>query len=295
MREPIFMRNLPSRPQPLWLYLRNSDHARRRPGGNDSGVAIATNDRLRAFVDLLLDNLDDRATGDELAARAYLSRYHFDRLVASALGESPGAFRRRLLLERAAWQLQHGASVLEVALAAGYRSSEAFSRAFARAFAVPPSRHRNGFRLPAANGIHFHPPGGLLVPAGTERREEMDLTDRMLEHDLWLTRQLLDAAGGLPEEQLDRPIAVTPEVTHDFPADPPTTRDMLERLIYSKEIWTAAIAGREAPPDDRGRSLPELRGRFERSSEEFAAIVRDIRERCAWDTAFVDAICDPPE
>jgi len=84
-------------------------------------------------------------------------------------------------------------------------------------------------------------------------------------------------------------------VTHNFPADPPTTRDMLERLIYSKEIWTAAIAGREAPPDDRGRSLPELRGRFERSSEEFAAVVRDIRERCAWDTAFVDAVCDPPE
>ena len=69
----------------------------------------------------------------------------------------------------------------------------------------------------------------------------------------------------------------------------------LERLIYAKEIWTAAIAGRDAPPDDRGRSLPELRDRFEHSGCEFAEIVRDVRERGAWHTAFVDAVCDPSE
>jgi len=34
----------------------------------------------------------------------------------------------------------------------------------------------------------------------------MDLTDRMLEHDLWLTSRLLDAAAALSEEQLDEPV-----------------------------------------------------------------------------------------
>jgi hypothetical protein len=70
----------------------------------------------------------------------------------------------------------------------------------------------------------------------------MDLTDRMLEHDLWLTRQLLDAAAALPAAKLDQPVDVAPGVAHDFPAERPTARDMLERLINAKEIWTAAIA-----------------------------------------------------
>jgi AraC family transcriptional regulator len=69
---------------------------------------------------------------------------------------------------------------------------------------------------------------------------------------------------------------------------------MLERLIVSKEVWTAAIAGRRAP-EGGGNSLCELRERFERSGPEFAAIVRDIRDRGAWNSAFVDVVCDPPE
>jgi AraC family transcriptional regulator len=251
-------------------------------------------DRLRSFVDILVESIDDPAGGAELARRAYLSRYHFQRVVASALGESPGAFRRRLLLERAAWELHRGASVTEAGVGAGYASTEAFSRAFTRAFRAPPSRYRGGFRLGVPNGVHFHPPGGLLVPAGAERSTTMDLTDRMIEHDLWLTRQLLDAAATLPEEQLDRSFDVNPGVQFDFPQERPTVRDMLERLIFSKEVWSAAIAGRESP-DGGGRSLADLRERFEYSGREFAAIVRDIRERNAWDTAFVDALCEPPE
>src|SRR6266540_2057407 len=74
----------------------------------------------------------------------------------------------------------------------------------------------------------------------------------------------------------------------------PTLRTMLDRLVYSKEIWTAALAGRDQP-ERGGTSIDELRERHERSGEEFARAVRDIRNRNAWDTAFVDALCDPPE
>jgi AraC-like DNA-binding protein len=214
-------------------------------------------DRLKAFIDLLVDSLDDLAEGADIAARACLSRYHFQRVVAAALRETPGAFRRRLLLERAAWEIRTGSTVTGAAFAAGYGSTEAFSRAFTRAFGNAPRRHQGDFRLAAPNGIHFHPPGGLLVPA-EERRQSMDVIDRMIEHDLWLTRQLLDAAAALPGDKLDEPLAVTPGVPHDFPQERPTVRDMLSRLILSKEVWTAAIAGREAPEDD-GSSLCELR------------------------------------
>jgi AraC-like DNA-binding protein len=256
-------------------------------------TSAVTSDRLKAFIDVLVDSLDDLAAGAELAARAHLSRYHFQRLVGAALGETPGAFRRRLLLERAAWELREGATVTEAALPAGYGSTEAFSRAFARAFGSSPSRHDGDFRLAAPNGIHFHPPGGLLVPTD-ERRQRVDVIDRMIEHDLWLTRRLLDAARTLPADKLDEPIAVAPGVPYDFPQERPSVRDMLTRLIVSKEVWTAAIAGRKAPEDD-GNSLCELHERFERSGAEFAAVVKDVRDRGAWDTAFVDAVCDPPE
>ena len=98
-------------------------------------------DRLRELIDLVLDSLDEpRAGGEALARRAHFSRDHLDRMLAAATGESPVGLRRRLLLERAAWQLDTGAATpSEAAAPAGYGSLAAFSRAFARAHGVPPS------------------------------------------------------------------------------------------------------------------------------------------------------------
>lgn len=67
-------------------------------------------------------------------------------------------FRRRLLLERAAWRLARGVSVTEASLEAGYDAVEAFSRAFARAHGVPrvgsPMSHATfGFRSPTITGV----------------------------------------------------------------------------------------------------------------------------------------------
>ncbi|TMQ10131.1 MAG: helix-turn-helix domain-containing protein [Deltaproteobacteria bacterium] len=53
-----------------------------------------------------------------------LSPFHFHRLVRAGIGEAPAAFRRRLLLERAAWRLGRGASVTEASLDAGYEDVE---------------------------------------------------------------------------------------------------------------------------------------------------------------------------
>jgi AraC family transcriptional regulator len=106
----------------------------------DMASAIAPN-RLRELVDTIIATLDDGAGGSTLARRAYLSRFHFDRLVRSGLGEPPAAFRRRLLLERAAWRLRRGASVTEIAFDAGYSSGEAFARASARSAPDMSSSH----------------------------------------------------------------------------------------------------------------------------------------------------------
>lgn len=94
-------------------------------------------DRLRELLDAVLD--DDHRTLGEMAEGAYCSPFHFSRRLAHGAGEPPVTMRRRGLLERAPWELGGGASVTEVAFAAGYESVEGFARAFARAFGHPPA------------------------------------------------------------------------------------------------------------------------------------------------------------
>ena len=40
---------------------------------------------------------------------------------------------------------------------------------------------------------------------------------------------------------------------------------------------------------------PGIRRRLEAIAPEFRRLVKDIKDRGDWDTAFVDALCDPPE
>jgi len=251
-------------------------------------------DLLRDVVDVVLEALDQGLDGRALAARAMLSPFHFNRLVRAGIGEAPAAFRRRLLLERAAWRLARGATATDAGLEAGYEAIEAFSRAFTRAHGVPPSRfarERRDFRLAAPNGIHFHPPGGLLLP-GQPRTTTMDLTDRLVEHEHWHTTRLLDQAAPLSDEALDR--QVRPGlIVHDFEGPEPDVRTMLERIVFTKEVWTAAIGGTDIPSRDE-RSIAALRARLAMVQPQFAALVRRIRDRNEWDDAFVDALCTPP-
>jgi AraC-like DNA-binding protein len=251
-------------------------------------------DRLRDVIDAVIEALDEGLDGHAMAARAMLSPFHFHRLLRAGIGEAPAAFRRRLLLERAAWRLGLGMRVTDAALEAGYDAIEAFSRAFSRAHGVPPSRFADeprDFRLAAPNGIHFHPPGGLLLP-GQPRTSTMDLSDRLVEHEHWHTARLLEQAAALPDDALDR--HVRPGlVVHDFEGPEPDVRTMLERIVYTKEVWTAAIGGRDAPPRDQ-RSIAALQARLAAVQPQFASLVRRIRDRNEWDAAFVDALCTPP-
>ena len=121
---------------------------------------MSSTDTFTAFVESLAEHLDDReANGADLAARLYLSRSHFDRIVAATAGETPARFRRRVLLERAAFRLLTSAdTVLDIAIEAGYSSHEAFTRAFERAYDRPPAAWRNDpshIQLDAPNGCTF--------------------------------------------------------------------------------------------------------------------------------------------
>lgn len=255
-------------------------------------------DRLRDLLDLVLDSLDEPgADGRELARRAHFSRDHLDRLLAAATGETPVALRRRLLLERAAWQLRRGGlAPSDVAQVAGYGSLAAFSRAFKAAYGVGPSAYAAAgdvpLQAPAPNGIHFHPPAGLLVPGGGDAAGAAtgrDLTERMVANHLGRSRELLEIAAELPREQLER--VVRPGlVLVWFEGPEETAALMAERLVATLEVWVAAMTGDEQPAGG-GELLPRL----ERSGKVFARVARRVRDTGAWDDAFVDALCEPPE
>jgi uncharacterized damage-inducible protein DinB len=205
--------------------------------------------------------------------------------------------RRRLLLERAAYQLAHtGMSVTDVALDANYGSLEAFTRAFRKAFRTSPSLYRRmrdpHFHLPASNKIHF-----FALGSSTKGGRDMDLFDRFAGNDSWHTRRLLEYAGTLTEEQLDRPLTTVVELL-PWRESNKTLRQLLENIVFTKEVWTAALSGadmdRNGPPKSQ-RSPQAMLQRLERTDAELHRIFSDIRNRSAWDDTFVDALCEPAE
>lgn len=253
-------------------------------------------DTFVAFVDTLAEHLDDHElSGDDLAARVYMSRFHLDRVVSAIAGESPGRFRRRVLLERAAFRLATGDSgVLDVAVEAGYSSNEAFTRAFQRAYGAPPSRWRRSptaVHLESPSRVHFLPPGTLRVPA-RETVTSMDLLEKMVEHHVWLVGDLIDRAATVDDAVLDELV----RVSVDNEDGTMTMRSILSRLVGQLDMWMATIELR--PYDfavEQGRSTDEMRARLDVVGPAFLAQVREVVENGRLDDTFVDALCEPPE
>lgn len=78
-----------------------------------------------------------------LASVAGFSIPHFHRVFRAEVGESAASYVRRLRLHRAGQKLRMGAvDITEVALAAGYDSHAAFSKAFKQQFGLSPSEFR---------------------------------------------------------------------------------------------------------------------------------------------------------
>lgn len=253
-------------------------------------------DTFRRFVDVLAESLDEAPSPDRLAARLHLSRFHVDRLVRSAAGETPAALRRRVLLERAAHRLlTTDDEVLAVALDAGFDSHEGFTRAFGRAYGVPPSRWRTqatGYRLGPPRAVHFRPPGGLDLPP-TERGTVMSLARSMVEHHVWLVGEMLDRAARLDDAVLDRPIEISVEGVDDDP----TLRSLLARLVGQMSMWELAEQGAVEYDlaQERGLGVEQLRAWLDDVGPRFLDLARRVDEEDLVDVTFVNAMCEPPE
>lgn len=103
----------------------------------DHAVCI---EEVMSYIRKNLTAVLDRET---LADVAGFSVPHFHRIFTAHLGESAISYVRRLRLERAARKLRMGAvDITEVALAAGYDTHAAFSKAFKQQYGLSPSEFR---------------------------------------------------------------------------------------------------------------------------------------------------------
>jgi AraC family transcriptional regulator len=98
--------------------------------------------RMNRVLDYIDNHLDAQLDLPLLADVANFSRYHFHRLFAAWIGETIGDYVRRRRLEVAAYKLSVGGTVLDVALATGFGSGEAFARAFKSRFGCTPTEWR---------------------------------------------------------------------------------------------------------------------------------------------------------
>ena len=251
-------------------------------------------DPFARYVDVVAASLDEEVSADELAGRIHYSRAYVDKVVKASAGEGPGRFRRRLLLERAAYRLLTvESSVLDVAVEAGYSSHEAFTRAFQREYGVPPAQWRRQPGPPlldAPNGVHFHPPGGLRVPAA-RKLTSMDLVVTMTEHHISLIGRMIDNAVGVDPTVLDRPI----ELSVDGIDREPTLRSLLSRLVGQLQMWNRSVENQ--PYDfsiERDETLESMRTRLAEAGPVFLGHVREACGSGRLDDMFVDVTGNEP-
>lgn len=262
---------------------------------------------LEHRLDLLIKNFvaaDSRrhAQGQVAEAIAY-SPAQAARIFKSRFGEPPGAFRRRIALERAAEMLVLGKEpIWKVALEAGFGSPEPFIRAFQKAYKVLPSRFRamrstQSIWLASAEQareeekrLHFW--RGTIVSSTSKGEKKMNLIDRLIGHDLWLTGAMLDRAKSLTDGQLDTVLDQPVQVT-SYEEPDKTLRDILDNLVFTKEIWLAAMYNRECQWE-RDKSTAGLTARWQAVEPEFRSMVDQLESEGRWDDQFVDAMCCPP-
>ena len=100
-------------------------------------------DCIEEVMRYIRTHINEPLDRETLASIAGFSIPHFHRVFRAQVGESAAGYVRRLRLERAGRKLRMGAvDITEVALAAGYDSHAAFSKAFKQQFGVSPSEFR---------------------------------------------------------------------------------------------------------------------------------------------------------
>jgi transcriptional regulator GlxA family with amidase domain len=102
--------------------------------------------RFSELTTWIHSHLNDDLSVDTLAGKACLCPRHFSRRFKTEVGTSPADFVERLRLDEARRRLSSGDNSVEnVGLSVGFKSGDAFRRAFERRLGVNPSDYRRRF------------------------------------------------------------------------------------------------------------------------------------------------------
>jgi uncharacterized damage-inducible protein DinB len=112
----------------------------------------------------------------------------------------------------------------------------------------------------------------------------MDILDRLLGHDAWTTRQLLERSRALPDLLLDQAF----EFGHGG------VRETALHMLGNVEVWTDLMLARPVRRDDEHVSMAELLTRHVAAYAEVAALARAIRDAGRLDELWLDVLDAPP-
>ncbi|MEE9414419.1 MAG: AraC family transcriptional regulator [Acidimicrobiales bacterium] len=131
----------------------------------DQAVSPEWRARVNRVVDHVRSNLDDELKLADLARLANSSPFHFHRIFAAVVGESPASFVRRARLERSAHLMMASPnrSLSSIAADLGFASLSEFSRSFRKLYGVSPSSWDRTTRLALDET--------KVVPAGWEQSD----------------------------------------------------------------------------------------------------------------------------
>ena len=102
--------------------------------------------RINKTFDYIESNLEKPLTLEELAEVANFSKFHFNRIFQSIVGETPFQFILRIRLEKAASLILSNKkeTITGIAYKCGFSDISIFSRNFKNHFKIPASQYRSG-------------------------------------------------------------------------------------------------------------------------------------------------------
>ena len=114
-------------------------------------------DGFQRLIEYIEQNLTETLDIEEIAARAALSSFYYQRIFGALCGMTVGEYIRARRMTMAAQELSHSDNkVIDIAMKYGYDSPDSFAKAFQRFHGITPSQAReSGARLRSLAPLHI--------------------------------------------------------------------------------------------------------------------------------------------